>query len=84
MLVQALLGIEQDAPRGALYVDPWLPPWLPDLTLIDVRLGAHTLDLRFWRDGDVTRHEVLRGDPALVKPRDAGELRRRLAEGSAA
>ena len=84
MLVQALLGIEQDAPRGALYVDPWLPPWLPDLTLIDVRLGAHTLDLRFWRDGDVTRHEVLRGDPALVKPRDAGELRRRLAEGTAA
>ncbi|MGC8476277.1 MAG: hypothetical protein ACP5NP_07980, partial [Acetobacteraceae bacterium] len=59
-------------------------PWLPDLTLRDLRLGAHTLDIRFSREGDVTRHEVLRGDPALVQVRDAGELRRRLRDGSAA
>lgn len=84
MLVQALLGIEPDAPRGALYVDPWLPPWLPDLTLSDLRLGEHTLDIRFWRDGEITRHEVLRGDAGLVKTRDAGELRRRLRDGSTA
>ncbi len=82
MLVQALLGLEPDAPRGALYIDPWLPPWLPDLTVSDIRLGAHTLDIRFWRDGDTTRHEVLRGDAALVQRRDAGELRRRLRDGS--
>ncbi len=84
MLVQALLGIEPDAPRGALYVDPYLPPWLPDLTLNDLRLGEHTLDLRFWREGEITRHEVLRGDPALVKRRDAEELRRRLRDGTPA
>ena len=84
MLVQALLGIEPDAPRGALYVDPYLPAWLPDLTLNDLRLGEHTLDLRFWREGEVTRHEVLRGDPALVKRRDSEELRRRLRDGTPA
>jgi glycogen debranching enzyme len=81
MLVQALLGLEADAPRGALYIDPWLPPWLPDLTLLDLRLGSHTLDLRFHRVGDTTEYEVLRGDPALVQRRDAGELRRRLRDG---
>ena len=84
MLVQALLGIEPDAPRGALYVDPHLPAWLPDLTLNDLRLGEHTLDLRFWREGEVTRHEVLRGDPSLVKRRDSEELRRRLRDGTPA
>ncbi len=84
MLVQALLGIEPDAPRGALYVDPYLPAWLPDLTLNDLRLGEHTLDLRFWREGEVTRHEVLRGDPSLVKRRDSEELRRRLRDGTPA
>ena len=84
MLVQAMLGLEPDAPRGALYIDPWLPPWLPDLTLTDLRLGGHTLDIRFHREGDVTNHEVLRGDPTLVQTRDAGELRRRLRDGTAA
>ncbi|MDE2580981.1 MAG: amylo-alpha-1,6-glucosidase [Rhodospirillales bacterium] len=84
MLVQALLGLEPDAPRGALYVDPSLPPWLPDLTLQDFRLGPHTLDLRFWREGDATRHEVLRGDASLVKRRAAGDARRRLRDGDAA
>ena len=33
-------GIQQDAPRGKLYVDPALPAWLPDVTLIDLRLGG--------------------------------------------
>ena len=32
-LLQAMLGIEPDAPRGVLYVDPALPDWLPDVTL---------------------------------------------------
>ena len=39
MLLQAMLGLQQDAPRGKLYVDPALPDWLPDVTLIDLRLG---------------------------------------------
>jgi glycogen debranching enzyme len=51
MLLQTMLGIRQDAPRGRLYVDPALPDWMPQLTLIDLRLGRKTMDLRFWRDG---------------------------------
>ena len=41
-LLQAMLGITPDAPRGTLYVDPALPAWLPDVTLIDLRLGRAT------------------------------------------
>jgi hypothetical protein len=38
-LLQAMLGIVPNAPGGRLYVDPHLPPWLPDMTLLDLRLG---------------------------------------------
>lgn len=76
MLVQALLGIQPDAPRGRLLIDPCLPPWLPDITLTDLRLGRHTFDIRFWRGNDTTEFEVLRGDPNLIERRSAlAELR---------
>src|SRR5580698_2345831 len=52
MLLQAMLGLQQDAPRGKLYVDPALPDWLPDVTLTDLRLGRQRFDIRFWRDGN--------------------------------
>jgi hypothetical protein len=50
-----------------LYVDPWLPAWLPDLTIRDLRIGGHKLAIRFWRDGEVTQFQVLDGDPAVVE-----------------
>src|SRR5499427_4753414 len=65
-LMLAILGIVPDAPRGKLYVDPQLPQWLPDLTLLDLHLGRHKFDIRFWRDGDETQFEVLKGDPKAV------------------
>jgi len=58
MLVQALLGFLPDAPRNKLYVDPSLPAWLPDLTVRDLRLGNHKLDIRFWIEGEKTSFEV--------------------------
>ena len=61
MLLQAMLGLQQDAPRGKLYVDPALPDWLPDVTLIDLRLGRSRFDIRFWRDGKETLFEVIKG-----------------------
>jgi glycogen debranching enzyme len=61
LLLQAMLGIEQDAPRGKLYLDPALPDWLPDVTLIDLRLGQRRFDIRFWREGKETVFEVLKG-----------------------
>jgi len=66
VLLQSLLGIVPDAPRGQLYVDPALPDWMPDVTLIDLRLDRKTMDLRFWRDGEATKFEVLRGDASSV------------------
>jgi hypothetical protein len=67
MLTQALLGFLPDAPRNRLYIDPFLPPWLPDLTLRDLRLGKHKLDIRFWREGEQTTFQVIKGDPKLVE-----------------
>jgi hypothetical protein len=61
MLLQAMLGLQQDAPRGKLYVDPALPDWLPDVTLTDLRLGRRRFDIRFWRDGKNTLFNVLTG-----------------------
>ena len=65
-LLQAILGIALDAPRGRIFVDPALPTWLPDITLFDLRLGRRSFDIRFWRDGDATRFEVLRGPAHIV------------------
>jgi hypothetical protein len=70
MLLQAILGLQQDAPGGKVYVDPALPDWLPDLTLIDLRLGRRRFDIRFWRDGTRTQWEVLKGNHDAVAGRN--------------
>lgn len=67
MLLQAMLGLQQDAPRGKLYVDPALPDWLPDVTLTDLRLGRARFDIRVWRDGKETVFEVLKGKRNAVE-----------------
>jgi glycogen debranching enzyme len=73
MLTQAMLGVCPDAPRDKLYVDPWLPPWLPDLTVADLRIGRHTLTIRFWREGsNGSQFEVLDGEAAVVERRSFG------------
>ena len=66
-LLQAILGIALDAPRDRVFVDPALPAWLPDITLLDLRLGRRSIDIRFWRDNDATRFEVLRGPAHIVE-----------------
>src|SRR5882762_2892979 len=79
MLTQAILGFLPDAPRNKLYVDPLLPAWLPDLTIRDLRISKHKLDIRFWREGEETAFQVIKGDPKLVERCDvaskAAELR---------
>ena len=57
-LLQAILGLDADAPHRHLRVDPALPSWLPDVTLHGVRVGRARVDLRFWRDGERTRWEA--------------------------
>jgi glycogen debranching enzyme len=71
-LMQAMLGLQPDAPRGKLYVDPSMPAWLPDLTALDLRVGEARFDIRFWRDGEETQFEVLQGDPKAVQRRGFG------------
>jgi glycogen debranching enzyme len=66
-LLQAMLGIQPDAPNDRLYVDPDLPAWLPDVTLLDLRLGRHRLDIRFRRDNGKTVWEVLKGQAKVVE-----------------
>jgi glycogen debranching enzyme len=73
-LLQAMLGIQQDAPGGKLYVDPALPAWLPDVKLIDLRLGRRRFDIRFWRDGKATQFEVLKGKRSAVERRAVSAL----------
>ena len=78
-LLRAMLGFMPDASRGKLYVDPELPAWLPDLTVLDLRLDRHKFDIRFWREGEQTRFEVLRGDPKAVERRRMGAMFERLS-----
>ncbi len=73
-LLQAMLGLYPDAVNGRLFIDPALPAWLPDVTLRDLTVGRVNLAMRFWRDGDSTRHEVLSGDPSMVARRAFGEV----------
>jgi len=61
-LLQAMLGFQPDAPSGLIHFDPALPDWLPDITLIDMSFLGGSFDVRFWRDGEQTHWEVLKGD----------------------
>jgi len=57
-MVQAILGLQPDAPNGALYIDPVLPRWLPDLKLSGLTVGEASIDLNFWREKDSTGWEA--------------------------
>jgi glycogen debranching enzyme len=47
MLLQMMLGLRADAFHRRLYVNPTLPEWLSDLTLIGLWVGRQRLDLHF-------------------------------------
>lgn len=66
-LLQVILGLQADAPNHRLYLDPVLPHWLPDITLRGLAVAQCKLDLRFWREKDKTRWEILgqEGDLAV-------------------
>ena len=66
-MLQAMLGIELDAPAGVIWVNPVLPAWLPDITLRGLRLGPAQWDVAFRRTAEGTVFEVLAGDPSRVQ-----------------
>ncbi|RUS93471.1 amylo-alpha-1,6-glucosidase [Dulcicalothrix desertica PCC 7102] len=57
-ILQAMLGLRASAPNHCLYIDPYLPDCLPELTLRRVEVGNASVDLRFWRDGDSTKWDA--------------------------
>jgi glycogen debranching enzyme len=70
-LIRAILGLDADAHKKTLYIDPVLPRWLPDITLHQLRVGQAAVDIRFWREGEATRHDVLAVTGELkVEPRE--------------
>jgi glycogen debranching enzyme len=48
-LLQAMLGLYPYAPLNMLLVDPYMPEWLPDITLEDLRVGEASVTIRFYR-----------------------------------
>lgn len=57
-LLQAILGLQADAPNNQLYIDPDLPHWLPEITLRHLAVGNSRVDLRFWREDERTRWDA--------------------------
>jgi glycogen debranching enzyme len=49
-ILQAILGIYPYAPLQALFLDPHLPEWLPQITVEDMRVGKAVVSLKFSRD----------------------------------
>jgi glycogen debranching enzyme len=59
-LLQAMLGLQPFAPFRMLFIDPHLPPWLPEITLRRLRVAEAQLDIRFFRNPDgASDYEVL-------------------------
>jgi glycogen debranching enzyme len=59
-LIRTMLGLRADASHRQLHVQPILPDWMRELVLIDLAVGEAKVDLRFWREGDQTRWEVMK------------------------
>jgi hypothetical protein len=59
-LVQALLGLYPYAPLHALFLDPHLPSWLPEITLSNLHVGQAVVAIRFHRESNNSSgYEVL-------------------------
>ena len=56
-LVTILLGLTVDAAKRKVMVDPFLPPWLSEISLENLRVDESSVDLRVTRDSDGT-HEL--------------------------
>ena len=49
MLLRAILGIEPNAHKNLLHLNPTLPDWLPDLTITGLRVGNQQLAILLHR-----------------------------------
>jgi glycogen debranching enzyme len=59
-LLQCMLGMYPYAPLHALFLDPHLPPWLPEITVSNLHVGDAVVAIRFYRENDSkSTYEVL-------------------------
>jgi len=59
-IIQCMLGIYPYAPLHALFLDPHLPEWLPEITLSNLHVGNAIVAIRFFREQDgASNYEVL-------------------------
>lgn len=65
LLIRTILGLEADASKRQLKIQPYLPDCLPDLELTNLSVGDAKVALRFWREGKQTLWEVTNIDGEL-------------------
>lgn len=58
LLIRTILGLEADAPQRILKVQPYLPEWLSELELKNLRVGDATVALRFWQNKEQTQWKI--------------------------
>jgi glycogen debranching enzyme len=58
-LLEALLGIEPALEKDEVTLSPALPEWLSEATLRRLTIRGADLSIRFFREGETTRWEVL-------------------------
>lgn len=66
LAVQLFLGLVPDAPRQRCFLAPWLPGWLPRLTVRGIAIGQGHLDVTLVREGATTVIEHLQTDRVTV------------------
>ncbi len=66
LIVQAMLGFRPDADANRLVVRPTLLGRINEITLENLRVGTHQIDLEIRQDGARPRVTVLRGGPVEV------------------
>jgi glycogen debranching enzyme len=72
LLVHSMLGLIPIAPRETLIIEPDLPEWLPELSLVNIRIGKARIGLRFRRDASgYTHHEIIEQEGPLRLYRSA-------------
>lgn len=59
MLLHSMLGVYTYAPARMLLLDPQLPEWLPQITVHNLRIDSARVSLRFTRQGDFTKYEII-------------------------
>lgn len=65
LLLRTIIGIEPDMPNNKVYLNPTLPEWLPNITIKDLRLGAHTVSIAFQASVEKTKWDVLNNDGGI-------------------